>query len=76
MKKAFDHSKSSGELVLIDVGPHSDGSCCNAEGDTLDGTIFELADLGARVNVIGPDDASLKRIARIRAASFTRSGKV
>ena len=31
-------------IVLTDAGPHPDGSCCNAEGDTLDGTIFALAD--------------------------------
>lgn len=63
-------------ILLTDAGPHSDGSCCNAEGDTLDGTIFGLSGLGARVNVIGPDDASLKRIAENTGGQFyqIRSG--
>ena len=63
-------------ILLTDAGPHPDGSCCNAEGDTLDGTIFGLSGLGARVNVIGPDDASLKRIAENTGGQFyqIRSG--
>jgi hypothetical protein len=63
-------------IVLTDAGLHSDGSCCNAEGDTLEGTIFVLTDQGARVFVIGPDDASLKRIAEDTGGQFyeIRSG--
>jgi len=59
-------------ILLTDAGPHSDGSCCNAEGDTLEGTIFGLTHLGARVNVIGPDDASLKKIAKDTGGQFFR----
>ena len=50
-------------IIVTDAPPHSDGDCCNAEGDTLDGTIFGLTDQGAQVHVIGPEDASLRRIA-------------
>lgn len=63
-------------ILLTDAGPHSDGSCCNAEGDTLEGTIFGLMHLGARANIIGPDDESLKRIAKDTGGQFfeIRSG--
>jgi hypothetical protein len=57
-------------ILLTDAGPHLDGSCCNAEGDTLDGTIFGITHLGARVNVIGPDDPSLKKIAKDTGGQF------
>ena len=50
-------------IVVTDVGPHPDGDCCNAEGDTLNGTIFGLTGEGAKVYVIGPNDAALKKIA-------------
>ncbi len=63
-------------IVLTDAPPHPDGNCCNAEGDTLDGTIFRLADDGARVYVIGPEDAGLQRIAGDTGGQFykIRSG--
>lgn len=63
-------------ILLTDAGPHPDGSCCNAEGDTLDGTVLGLADLGVRVYVIGPDEASLKKIAKDTGGQFyeIRSG--
>jgi hypothetical protein len=63
-------------ILLTDAGPHPDGSCCNAEGDTLEGTVFTLTDQGARVYVIGPDDASLKQIATNTGGQFyeIRSG--
>ena len=63
-------------IVLTDAGPHPDGSCCNAEGDTLEGTVFTLTDQEARVYVIGPDDASLKQIAANTGGQFyeIRSG--
>ena len=63
-------------ILLTDAGPHPDGSCCNAEGDTLNGTIFGLTHLGARVNVIGPDEASLEKIAKDTGGQFfkIRSG--
>lgn len=63
-------------ILLTDAGPHPDGSCCNAEGDTLEGTIFGLAHLGVRVNIIGPDEASLKKIAKDTGGQFfmIRSG--
>jgi hypothetical protein len=50
-------------IVLTDAPPHPDGDCCNAEGDTLEGTIFGLTGEGARAYVIGPENAALKRIA-------------
>ena len=59
-------------ILLTDAGPHPDGSCCNAEGDTLEGTIFGLTHIGASVNVIGPDDASLKKIAGDTGGQFFR----
>lgn len=63
-------------ILLTDAGPHPDGSCCNAEGDTLNGTIFGLTHLGARVNVIGPDESSLEKIAKDTGGQFfkIRSG--
>ncbi len=63
-------------IVLTDAGIHPDGSCCNAEGDTLEGTIFELVDIGARAYVIGPEDASLEKIAENTGGQFyeIRSG--
>lgn len=63
-------------ILLTDAGPHPDGSCCNAEGDTLEGTIFGLMHLGARANVIGPDDESLRKIAKDTGGQFfeIRSG--
>ncbi len=63
-------------IVLTDAGAHPDGSCCNAEGDTLEGTIFELVDIGARAYIIGPEDASLKNIAENTGGQFyeIRSG--
>jgi hypothetical protein len=63
-------------IVLTDAPPHPDGDCCNAEGDTLDGTIFGLTGQGAHVHVIGPDDPSLKRIANETGGQFykIRSG--
>ena len=63
-------------IALTDAGPHPDGSCCNAEGDTLDGTIFALADQGTRVYVIGSDHPSLKKIAEDTGGRFykIRSG--
>lgn len=63
-------------IVLTDAPPHPDGDCCNAEGDTLDGTIFGLTSQGARVHVIGPEDASLKRISDDTGGQFfkIRSG--
>gem|GEM_PF-601819 len=73
------HWRSDAEKVIIvvtDAGPHPDGDCCNAEGDTLDGTIFGLTGYGARVHVIGPEDAALKRIAGETGGQFfkIRSG--
>jgi len=63
-------------IVLTDAGAHPDGSCCNAEGDTLEGTIFELVDIGARAYIIGPEDASLEKIAENTGGQFyeIRSG--
>jgi hypothetical protein len=63
-------------IVLTDAGPHPDGDCCNAEGDTLDGTIFGLTSQGTRVHVIGPEDAALRRIAGETGGQFfkIRSG--
>lgn len=63
-------------IVLTDAGAHPDGSCCNAEGDTLEGTIFELVDIGARAYIIGPEDASLEMIAENTGGQFyeIRSG--
>ena len=63
-------------IVVTDAGPHPDGDCCNAEEDTLDGTIFGLTSEGARVNVIGPDDAAMRRIAGETGGQFfkIRSG--
>jgi len=63
-------------ITLTDAGPHPDGSCCNAEGDTLEGTISALADRGTRVYVIGPDHPSLKEIASETGGQFyeIRSG--
>ncbi len=52
-------------IVITNSGPHPDGDCCNAEGDTLDGTVFALAGQGVRVHIIGPDVT--------REASFARS---
>jgi hypothetical protein len=63
-------------IVLTDAGPHPDGDCCNAEGDTLEGTIFGLTSQGARVHVIGSEDAALRRIAGDTGGQFfkIRSG--
>jgi len=63
-------------ITLTDAGPHPDGSCCNAEGDTLEGTISALVDRGTRVYVIGPDHPSLKEIASETGGQFyeIRSG--
>ncbi|MDD1740912.1 MAG: VWA domain-containing protein [Methanothrix sp.] len=63
-------------IMLTDAGPHPDGSCCNAEGDTLEGTIFALTGQGTRVYVIGPDHPSLKKIAAETGGQFykIRSG--
>jgi hypothetical protein len=63
-------------IVITDAGPHPDGDCCNAEGDTLEGTIFGLTGEGARVYVIGPANASLKKIASDTGGQFytIRSG--
>ena len=63
-------------IALTDAGPHPDGSCCNAEGDTLEGTISALADEGTRIYVIGPDHPSLKEIAAETGGQFyeIRSG--
>jgi len=63
-------------IVLTDAGPHPDGDCCNAEGDTLEGTIFGLTGLGARVHVIGSEDVALRRIAGETGGKFfkIRSG--
>ena len=63
-------------ILLTDAGPHPDGSCCNAEGDTLNGTIFGLTHLGVRVNVIGPDESSLEKSAKDTGGQFfkIRSG--
>lgn len=63
-------------ITLTDAGPHPDGSCCNAEGDTLEGTISALVDRGTRVYVIGPDHPSLKEIAAETGGQFyeIRSG--
>jgi hypothetical protein len=62
-------------IVVTDAPPHSDGDCCNAEGDTLDGTIFGLTDEVARVHVIGPDDAALKSRLRCfgKPSRYTKS---
>ena len=57
-------------ILLTDAVPHPDGSCCNAEGDTLEGTIFGLTALGTRVYVIGPDDASVKKISKDTGGQF------
>lgn len=57
-------------IVVTDAGPHPDGDCCNAEGDTLDGAIFGLTDQGARVHIIRPDDAPLRRIAGDTGGQF------
>jgi hypothetical protein len=59
-------------IVLTDAPPHTDGDCCNAEGDTLEGTIFALTGKGARVHVIGPNDPSLRRIANETGGQFYR----
>jgi len=63
-------------ILLTDAVPHPDGDCCNAEGDTLDGTIFRLTAEGVRVHVIGPDNAALKKIAGDTGGRFftIRSG--
>ncbi|HSD57281.1 MAG TPA: vWA domain-containing protein, partial [Methanotrichaceae archaeon] len=63
-------------IVLTDAPPHPDGDCCNAEGDTLEGTIFGLAGEGARAYVVGPENAALKRIAGDTGGQFykIRSG--
>ena len=63
-------------ITLTDASPHPDGSCCNAEGDTLEGTISALADEGTRVYIIGPDHPSLKKIASETGGQFyeIRSG--
>ncbi|MDD1759355.1 MAG: VWA domain-containing protein [Methanothrix sp.] len=63
-------------IALTDAGPHPDGSCCNAEGDTLEGTISALADEGTKAYIIGPDHPSLKKIASETGGQFyeIRSG--
>jgi WD40 repeat protein len=63
-------------IVISDAGPHPDGDCCNAEGDTLEGTIYGLANQGVRVHIIGPDNASLKKITEDTGGQFfkIRSG--
>jgi hypothetical protein len=63
-------------IVLTDAGAHPDGSCCNAEGDRQEGTIFDLVDIGARSYIIGPEDASLEKIPENTGGQFyeIRSG--
>jgi WD40 repeat protein len=63
-------------IMITDAPPHPDGDCCNAEGDTLDGTIFALAAQGVRVHAIGPDGPALKKIAGDTGGQFykIRSG--
>ena len=50
-------------ILITDAYPHPDDDCCNVEGDTLDGTISSLATLGVKAYVVGPDRASLRKIA-------------
>jgi Leucine-rich repeat (LRR) protein len=73
---AWRNDASKVIILLTDAGPHPDGSCCNAEGDTLNGTILALAEGATRVYVVGPDHASLKKIATDTGGQFyeIRSG--
>ncbi len=50
-------------IVITDAPPHPDGSSCNVEGNTLGGVISKLTGEGVVTHVIGPNDASVKKIA-------------
>lgn len=50
-------------VLITDAAPHPDESCCNVEGDTLESVISELTAFGIKVYVIGPQNASLEKLA-------------
>lgn len=50
-------------VVITDAPPHDDGHCCNVEGNTLGGVIAKLNRAGIIAHVIGPNNASVKKIA-------------
>jgi len=63
-------------ILISDAYPHPDGGCCNAEGDTLNGTISGLVAKNVKVYVVGPDKESMRKISDSTSGRFykIRSG--
>lgn len=60
-------------VVITDAPAHKDGDACNKEGNTVegpDGVIAQLRREGVVTHVIGPDDKSLRSIAKKTGGKF------
>ena len=61
-------------ILITDGYPHSEGDCCNVEGDTLSGTISTLISNEVKLYAVGPENESIQSMVRYTGGRFYNMG--